>query len=229
MKRLAVIAIALGFGLLSAATWAAEGLTAQQKAALEQAKATTPSDQEVPPEMAEAAAKLANQECALCHGRGGKSISPTFPRLAGQQAPYIENQLNAFKAETRKDPDAQAYMWGMASRLNEPMIKALGRYFMMQKPIPAKAGDPKLMAAGKNLFEHGIPSAGVPACQTCHLPKAQGMAQFPRLAGQHVAYLVKQMRSFKSGLRASPIMQPIMHNFSEEQMTEVATYLRSLP
>jgi cytochrome c553 len=187
------------------------------------------ADTKISPEAQAAAAKLAKQECALCHGATGKSISPTFPRLAGQQAEYIKIQLHAFKDQTRKDPDAQAYMWGMASQLNDEVIEALGHYFQNLPPMAAKPEDAKVAGAGKTIFEDGIPSIGVPACKTCHLAKAQGNGQFPRLAGQHVAYLVKQMRSFKSGLRASPIMEPIMHNMTAQQMTEVATYLRSQP
>lgn len=236
MNKIAMIVIALGLMPMLAVTRTAYGqetheeqLTPEQKAANAKAQQAQPPEEEIAPELMDAASKLANQECALCHGRGGQSISPTFPRLAGQQEPYIETQLEAFKAQTRKDPDAQAFMWGMASRLTEPMMEALGRYYSMQKPVAPTPGDPNLVAAGKTIFQQGIPGQNVPACQTCHLAKAQGAAQFPRLAGQHVAYLVKQMRSFKSGLRASPIMEPIMHGFTSDQMKAVATYLGSLP
>ena len=42
-------------------------------------------------------ARLATQVCANCHGPHGDSVSSAFPRLAGQQAAYIEVQLEAFK------------------------------------------------------------------------------------------------------------------------------------
>ena len=41
--------------------------------------------------------------CSSCHGLEGRSISPTFPRLAGQRAEYIEAQLTAFRDHTRPD------------------------------------------------------------------------------------------------------------------------------
>jgi len=50
------------------------------------------------------------ETCAACHGLNGRTVSPTFPNLAAQTAPYIELQLHAFKDQTRADPDAQAYM-----------------------------------------------------------------------------------------------------------------------
>src|SRR5450631_4613956 len=61
------------------------------------------------------------ETCAACHGSSGRSVSPTFPKLAAQTAPYLELQLHAFKDQTRADPDAQAYMWGMASQLNDEL------------------------------------------------------------------------------------------------------------
>jgi cytochrome c553 len=173
------------------------------------------------------AAKLAIQVCDICHGSAGRSISPTFPRLAGQMAPYVEAQLTAFKDQTRKDPDAQAFMWGMASQLDAATIKGLAQFYAEQTPEPAKPEDPKLVAAGSKIFSEGIPTDGVPPCATCHGKDGQGVAAFPRLAGQHVAYQVKQLEAFRSGLRASPIMQPIAVKLSDDDMRAVATYTRS--
>ncbi|MGO9947249.1 MAG: c-type cytochrome, partial [Steroidobacteraceae bacterium] len=33
------------------------------------------------------------ETCGTCHGINGRSVSPTFPNLAAQTAPYIELQL----------------------------------------------------------------------------------------------------------------------------------------
>ena len=93
--------------------------------------------------------------CGTCHGVDGRSVSPTFPNLAAQPAPYIELQLNAFKDQTRADPDAQAYMWGMASQLSDTMISALAGYFAAQAAAPGKPGNPALIAQGKRVFEAG--------------------------------------------------------------------------
>jgi cytochrome c553 len=170
---------------------------------------------------------LAIQVCATCHGSGGHSISPTFPRLAGQTAQYIAAQLNAFKDQTRKDPDAQAFMWGMAAQLDQATIEGLGRYYAAQKPQAAKPQDPELVAAGRRIYAEGLPADGVPPCASCHGKDGQGVNEFPRLAGQHVAYQVKQLKALRSGLRASPIMQPIAARLREADMRAVATFMRS--
>jgi cytochrome c553 len=176
------------------------------------------------------AGKLATQVCASCHGPRGESISPAFPRLAGQQKAYLETQLKAFRDRTRADPMAQAYMWGMTSQLGDKPIEGLAAYYAGQKPVRGKTGDPKLTQAGRAIYEQGVPTAKIQACVTCHGKNAEGNATFPRLAGQHAEYLVKQLVLFKSSMREGG-NAPIMHNVSTgmtfEQMEGVAAYLMS--
>jgi cytochrome c553 len=63
--------------------------------------------------------------CQVCHGKGGKSSNPAYPRLAGQHAKYIIKQLKAFKSGTRKDP----IMNGMASTLTEEDMEDVAAFF----------------------------------------------------------------------------------------------------
>lgn len=177
------------------------------------------------------AGTLAREVCASCHGPEGRSISSTFPRLAGQQAPYIEAQLKAFRDHTRGDPLAEAYMWGMASQMDDGAIDKLAAYYAKQKPAHGRPADPKIAQTGKAIFEKGIAAANVPACASCHGKNAAGNGTFPRLAGQHAAYLVKQLSLFKSSLRAgasAPVMHNITSGMSFEQMAAVSAYLAGL-
>ncbi len=171
---------------------------------------------------------LATGVCSACHGPEGHSVSPVFPRLAGQQAAYITLQLDAFRSHARGDSLAQAYMWGMASQLSDDMIKALSEYYASQKPSPGTAGDPALMSAGQKIYTQGIPAQKVPACASCHGQNAEGAGAFPRLAGQHVEYLVAQLDGFQSGTRANaPIMQGVVRSMTPEQIKAAATYAAS--
>ena len=175
-------------------------------------------------------AKLAAQVCASCHGPRGDSISPGFPKIAGQRAEYLQNQLKAFRDRTRADPMAQAYMWGMTSQLGDDAIRKLSAFYSEQKLPRGKAADPKLAQAGKAIYEEGIPAAKVQACAACHGKNAEGNAIFPRLAGQHAEYLVKQLVLFKSSLREggnASVMHAISTGMSFEQMQAVAAYLAS--
>jgi len=184
--------------------------------------------EEISPEAQKAASDLAATTCSVCHGTAGRNTSPIFPNLAAQTAPYLEAQLKAFRDQTRADPDAQAYMWGMASQLKDEGIAAIAAHYAAQSPAPGHMGDAKLAQRGHNIFEQGIPGKSIPACATCHGAKAQGNGPFPRLAGQHAGYLLKQMLVIQSALRAAPVMHGVIKELSREQMLEVAAYLESL-
>jgi cytochrome c553 len=169
------------------------------------------------------------QTCGTCHGTNGRSVSPTFPNLAAQTAPYIEAQLKAFKDQTRADPDAQAYMWGMAAQLSDAQISELAAYFAKQ-PAPAagKSADQAALARGKQVFEEGVPARQIPPCASCHGAHGEGMATFPRLAGQHAPYLFKQILVIQNALRNAPVMHGVVKDLSKDQMQAVAAYLESI-
>ena len=166
--------------------------------------------------------------CSSCHGLEGRSISPTFPRLAGQQHDYLVNQLQAFRDHTRADPHAHTYMWGMAARLSDTTISGLADYYSSQTPVSGTPGDAALMAAGRRIFEEGIEAREVPACIICHGEKAEGMAAYPRLAGQHPGYLEEQLANFASMARANEVMHDNSKNLTPEEIRQVAAFFSSL-
>lgn len=165
--------------------------------------------------------------CSSCHGFGGRSISPTFPRLAGQQKDYLVGELKAFRDKSRADPHAQTYMWGMAAHLSDPMIEAIAAYYSAQPAVagePAAAASPEI-AAGAKIFAAGIPAEKVPPCMGCHGPKAAGIGPIPRLAGQHPSYLAHQLEAFASNARANAIMHEESKSLTPEQIAEVTAFL----
>jgi cytochrome c553 len=168
------------------------------------------------------------ETCSACHGLSGRSVAPTFPILAAQTAPYIELQLHAFKDQTRADPDAQAYMWGMASQLNDASISGLAAYFSKQSAAEGKSGNATLIAQGKQIFVEGVPGRQIPACASCHGAQAQGNGPFPRLAGQHAPYLLKQLLVIQSVLRTAPVMHGVIKDLTRDQMQAVVAYLESV-
>jgi cytochrome c553 len=169
------------------------------------------------------------QTCGTCHGTNGRSVSPTFPNLAAQTAPYIEAQLKAFKDQTRADPDAQAYMWGMAAQLSDAQIGELAAYFSKQPtPVPGKSGGAAAIARGKQVFEEGVPARQIPPCASCHGAHGEGMATFPRLAGQHAPYLLKQLLVIQNALRNAPVMHGVVKELTRDQIEAVAVYLESI-
>ena len=55
-----------------------------------------------------------------------------------------------------------------------------------------------------------------------------GRRQLPRLAGQHVQYLMKQLRSFQNNMRNVAVMHGVARGLQLGDMQAVATYLQSL-
>ena len=174
---------------------------------------------------------LARQWCADCHNVKGNSTSPLFPRIAGQQHDYLLAQLKAFRDQSRSDPDAHDYMWGMSGRLDDATLEGLATFYAAQKPLPNPAtSDPALAKAGEQLFLNGNSDKGTPACQACHGAHAEGTSIAPRLAGQHAAYLTKQLHVFTGQGRPSAVaMHAIIQTLNEQDIQSLAAYLQQLP
>jgi cytochrome c553 len=74
----------------------------------------------------EAGRKIAETQCAACHGKDGKTpIDPTYPVLAGQYPDYLAKALNDYRTGARKN----AIMGGMAKPLSKSDIDNLAAYF----------------------------------------------------------------------------------------------------
>lgn len=172
--------------------------------------------------------KMATEVCASCHGAAGQSENSKFPKLSGQQAEYLENQLHNFKQHVRSEPEAHDFMWGVAALLDDELIAGLAHYFQSQTPLPGKPGDAKLTALGSEIFHHGIPSRNIAACASCHGSMAEGSDAFPRLAGQHSEYLRKQLQLIQSNVRNVPDMHDAIKDLKPEEINAVAIYLHSI-
>ena len=92
-------------------------------------------------------------------------------------------------------------------------------------------GDASRLPMGKAIFEGGIEDKAVPACNTCHGDQGQGMATFPRLAGQHADYTLKQLMVFQRTDERpdGAVMKIVSHGLSVQDMTDVASYVQTLP
>jgi cytochrome c553 len=174
---------------------------------------------------------MAQQVCSNCHGMTGNSVSPNFPNLAGQTEPYFVAQLSGFKNQGRRDPAGFEYMWGLSRSLTDEQIKGLAAYYASQSPMALRGeGTPERLEAGKGIFTNGVTDKGVPACVTCHGAEGKGNATFPRLAGQHADYLVKQLVVFQrtDERPEGSIMKTVAHELTQQNIDDVANYLQSV-
>jgi outer membrane protein OmpA-like peptidoglycan-associated protein len=174
--------------------------------------------------------------CQGCHGEDGNSVSPKFPKLAGQWADYIQKQVRNFQSYSRVNET----MNGVALTVNEfEDLYDIAAYFASQKQMGGTLEEPtgeaannKLYIEGKNIFLHGDADRGVFRCIKCHGIHGRGEPLnnnlFPVIGGQYREYIVKQLKAFKSGYRLndhSGMMPRITSNMTDEEMEAVAYYL----
>jgi len=166
--------------------------------------------------------------CAGCHGQNGNSTNPAWPKLAGQHAFYIEKELHDFQNKKRLD----ATMAPMASGLSDVDIENVAAYFASVASTVEAASADKIKL-GEKLYRSGKANNGLPACIACHGPNGAGSApaRFPRIGGQHAAYLSKALKDFKSESRDNDhqaMMRDIAGRMSNKEIEAVSSYISGL-
>jgi len=169
----------------------------------------------------------AYEACAACHGVDGSGRSDgTFPRIAGQHASVVVKQINDIREGRRGNPIMASHV----DALTDPAEMAdLAAYVASLSPSLANAGNGKGDAAkvqpGGVLYQRD--------CARCHGAAGAGDAAHfvPIVAGQHYAYLLRQLRAIAGSLRrnAHPEMVDAVFDYRDDELRSVAAYLASLP
>jgi len=80
-----------------------------------------------------AAGEAKSAVCAACHGAKGKAQIPIYPHLAGQNAAYLVQALQAYKNKQRIGGQA-VIMQGQAASLSEEDMENLAAYYASLEP-----------------------------------------------------------------------------------------------
>jgi cytochrome c553 len=95
----------------------------------------------------------------------------------------------------------------------------------------ASAAQPAAPAEAAAVAKSGDAAAGqgkAAACGACHgMDGNSSDAQYPKLAGQNEAYIVRQLTHFKAGQRQNPIMMGMAAPLSEQDMHDLGAYFSS--
>ncbi|XQW86411.1 c-type cytochrome [Thalassotalea piscium] len=142
------------------------------------------------------------QQCVVCHGEkaeGNKNLKA--PVLAGQSEAYLNRQLlnfaNGLRGHHPKDTfGSQMVAISQQLDLNKevPQLAA----YLSALPIPVKQLDIEgNMKNGSRYYQA--------RCGACHGGKAQGnpLMNAPRLSGQSIDYLKRQMINFATEVRGT--------------------------
>jgi len=168
--------------------------------------------------------------CAQCHGSAGESnVKGAFPRIAGQSAPYLSEQLRDFSSKAR----ASDLMSPIASALSPDEIADVAAYYAsIQSPIPpVTTASPELVKKGREIAETGNTAKGLPACNACHGVGGAGESPtIPYLAGQDAHYSVLELQMWQRGLRRNSLeaMGLFASKLDDQEIAAVAAYYQQL-
>ncbi len=184
--------------------------------------------------------------CAGCHGIDGLgSDDMNTPRLAYQVDTYILKQLVDFASDKRFDNVAYT-MNDVAKALTDKDKRDLAAYvhtlktpFMgsdldQLKENEVEVGDPD---QGMVIAQFGVPSRGIPACQSCHDYNGRSAGRmYPAVGGQRYTYLKHELEAFREGASGSTEdtarfndyaaqMRNVAKNMTDEDIANVAAFL----
>ena len=162
--------------------------------------------------------------CQGCHRRGATgSNSGMYPRLAGQHATVLIEQIADIRSGNRRNPKMEPFSEEHVLTTQE--IADIATY-LQALPIPPNlgSGPGTALSRGKELYARD--------CANCHGDKGEGNARkfYPLVAGQHFKYLVREARFIRDGSRgnANPDMVKIIKSYGEEDIDAVADYMSRL-
>ena len=163
--------------------------------------------------------------CAACHldnGWGKKDGS--FPVIAGQHRRVLLKQLDDIRARHRENPTMFPFS-DPDTIGGEQSVIDVTAYIATLPPNPSPGtGDGTQLALGKKIYQQ--------RCGQCHGKDALGNneAVFPRLKGQHHAYLLRQLKWIRDGYRknSNPAMVAEVKPLSDSELDAVADYISRL-
>ena len=169
--------------------------------------------------------EIAFEVCQGCHDPdAGGEVDGSYPRLAGQHASVLIKQLTDVRAGLRDNQKMYPYA---AEHVVTPQEIADIALYLQQLPSPdgIGLGPGDSLEQGKQIYQS--------QCATCHGEQGEGDSEqfYPRVAGQHYAYLLREARMIRDGQRrnAHPEMVDAVTDYNEQALSAVADYMARLP
>ena len=163
--------------------------------------------------------------CASCHldnGWGKKDGS--FPVIAGQHRKVLIKQLADIRARNRQNPTMYPFSDPEAIG-GAQAIADVTAYIASLPPNPTPGtGGGQRIEPGEQTYRK--------QCVQCHGDNGQGNndAFYPRIKGQHYAYLVRQLKWIRDGYRknSDPAMVLQVKSLSDDDIKAVADFISRL-
>jgi cytochrome c553 len=161
----------------------------------------------------------AYRTCAVCHGpEGAGRADGTFPRIAGQHPEVMTKQLVDIRSGRRRNPVMKPHADALIDRQQVANVVAYVATLRVVEPPGRGPGND--LARGEQLYRRD--------CARCHGPAGEGdgPAFVPLLAGQHYAYLTRQIRAIAGGRRGNAHSEMLrqVRAYSDPQLQAVVDY-----
>jgi cytochrome c553 len=168
------------------------------------------------------AGKKTYELCASCHNTDGWGNSDgSFPVIAGQHRSVIIKQLADIRNRNRDNPTM--FPFSGDDVLGGPQgIEDVAAYIsqLVVNPSPGQ-GDGEHLELGEKLYKE--------KCIACHGSSGEGNADafFPRIQGQHYAYLARQLEWIRDERRknANPAMLAQIKDMDNKTLRAIADYV----
>lgn len=167
--------------------------------------------------------------CSACHTTEGWGTNDgLFPQLAGQHRSVIIKQLADIRTKNRDNPEM--YPFAKEEAMGGPQaIADVTAYIstLPMTPTPSHGADSmtdKEKAKAERMFYN--------KCSGCHGVNGEGDAEkfYPRIQGQHYAYLLRQLQWIKTGKRrnANKLMMRKIKRLKTADFELLANYISNL-
>lgn len=162
--------------------------------------------------------------CRGCHraDASGKAEAG-YPQLAGQHPSVIIKQMVDVRAGRRDSPRMHPFITGEV--VAEQEIAHIAAY-LYSLPVPDTngKGDGRMPDLGKHLYDRD--------CASCHGKHGEGDGTkfYPRVAGQHYAYLLRESKESRDKGRrnSNPEMVRLIRHYTDDDLAAVSDYMSRL-
>lgn len=174
--------------------------------------------------LADGAELYQKKACQTCHGAdANKPLTATYPKLAGQEVGYLEEQMKDIR-DGKRTNGLSAAMKALTAAVTDDEFKQIAEWVASAGSFSVDV-DPG--ADGAKLYKEK-------ECNTCHgkdgnspvVSEANGNP--PKIAGQNEAYMLTQMKDIRDGKRTnatSSLMKAKTEGVTDEDFTAIAKWL----
>jgi len=169
--------------------------------------------------------EITYEVCQGCHGFGAPgNIEGEYPRLAGQHASVLIKQMTDVRAGRRDNSTEYPFLTEHVLTVQDIADTAAYLASLPVTPDNGKGSGEDLERGEALYIEH---------CEECHGVYGEGDARefYPRVSGQHYAYLLRESRDIRDGRRRNKNTDMVddIEDYSDADLEAVADFMSRLP